>query len=216
VLLFGEPSVELIIAIAMLFLISLPFHEFSHALAAYRLGDDTAASLGRLTLNPVAHIDPIGGLLILVSGFGWAKPTPYNPFRVRGGRTGEAIIAFAGPASNLVLAVAAAIPLRYILSSGIEVPAIVALTLLLFIQLNIGLMIFNLIPVVPLDGSKVLFAFLDPETERRVRPILEQYGLLILIGLMFLPILPGGETVIALVFREIAFPLMDFLVGRRA
>src|SRR5829696_2911397 len=105
--------------IAVMLLVAFPIHEFSHALAAYRLGDDTARLMGRLTLDPRAHLDPAGAMLMVVSiligfGIGWAKPTPYNPMNLRGGRWGEAIISAAGPFSNLVLAIAAAIPLRYI------------------------------------------------------------------------------------------------------
>jgi Zn-dependent protease len=213
VLLFN-PSIEAIVAVALVLLIALPFHEFSHALAAYRLGDPTAKYLGRLTLNPLAHLDPLGSLLILFAGFGWAKPTPYNPYNLQGGRSGEAIVGFAGPASNLVLATAAAIPLRYISVSDVNVPTEVVQVLFLFLQINVILMIFNLVPIPPLDGSKVLFAFLDPQTERQIRPMLEQYGFLILIAAMLLPILPGQETVLDLIFRSIARPLIELLVGQ--
>jgi Zn-dependent protease len=212
VLLFN-PSIEAIIAVALVLLIALPFHEFSHALAAFRLGDPTAKYMGRLTLNPLAHLDPLGSLLILLAGFGWAKPTPYNPYNLQGGRNGEAIVGFAGPASNLVLATAAAIPLRYIAASNVNVPFEVVETLFLFLQINVILMIFNLVPIPPLDGSKVLFAFLDPQTERQVRPFLEQYGFLILIAAMLLPILPGNDTVLDVIFRSIGQPLIRFLVG---
>ena len=213
-MLLFNPSIEAIIAVALVLLVALPFHEFSHALAAYRLGDPTAKLLGRLTLNPLAHLDPLGSLLILFAGFGWAKPTPYNPYNLQGGRNAEAIVGFAGPASNLVLATAAAIPLRYISASDVNVPTEVVQVLFLFLQINVILMIFNLVPIPPLDGSKVLFAFLDPQTERQVRPMLEQYGFLILIAAMLLPILPGQETVLDLIFRSIAQPLIEFLVGQ--
>jgi Zn-dependent protease len=212
VLLFN-PSIEAIIAVGLVLLVALPFHEFSHALAAFRLGDPTAKYMGRLTLNPLAHLDPLGSLLILFAGFGWAKPTPYNPYNLQGGRSGEAIVGFAGPASNLVLATAAALPLRYIAATNINVPFEVVEVLFLFLQINVILMIFNLVPIPPLDGSKVLFAFLDPQTERQVRPVLEQYGFLILIAAMLLPILPGNETVLDVIFRSIGQPLIRFLVG---
>jgi Zn-dependent protease len=213
-LLLFNPSIEAVIAVGLVLLVALPFHEFSHALAAFRLGDPTAKYMGRLTLNPLAHLDPIGSLLILFAGFGWAKPTPYNPYNLQGGRSGEAIVGFAGPASNLVLATAAAIPLRYISAADVNVPTEVVQVLFLFLQINVILMIFNLVPIPPLDGSKVLFAFLDPQTERQVRPVLEQYGFLILIAAMLLPILPGQETVLDLIFRSIARPLIEFLVGQ--
>jgi Zn-dependent protease len=214
VLLTREPTIELFIALGLILFVALPFHEFAHALAAYRLGDPTAKFMGRLTLNPLAHLDPVGALLIVLVGFGWAKPTPYNPLNVQGGRNGEAIIAFAGPASNLVLATAGAIPLRFITASDVAVPAVVTTTLALFVFINVLLMIFNLLPIPPLDGSKVLFALMDRRTEMQWRPVLEQYGIIILLGAMLLPILPGGQTLTDVVFREIADPLFGLLVGR--
>jgi Zn-dependent protease len=209
-----------VIVVAVMLLIAFPIHEFAHALAAYRLGDGTAKMFGRLTLNPFAHFDPIGGILLAVSvlasggrfGFGWAKPTPVNPMNLRNGRYGEAIVAFAGPASNLVLAAAAAIPLRYILDHPELVGQVGLLfdVLVIFVQLNLILMLFNLVPIPPLDGSKVLFAFLNPRLVWQWRPILEQYGIIILIVLFFFP--PGNS-----IGARIIFPIIDaifrFLVG---
>jgi Zn-dependent protease len=215
----GSPD-ELAVAfilIAVFLLVALPIHEFSHALAAYRLGDSTARLFGRLTLNPVAHFDPVGGTLlaftILLSGggFGWAKPTPVNPRNLAGGRWGEAIVAAAGPISNLVLAVAGAIPLRYIEASGMAVPRMVELALLYFVYINLLLMIFNFIPVPPLDGGAVLFAFLPPDVSWRLRPMLAQYGLLILILLIF-PIF-GGTSVLGEVLHIVLNPLFELLTG---
>lgn len=204
------------IAVAIMLLVAFPIHEFAHALAAYRLGDGTAKMFGRLTLNPVAHFDPIGGILLAVSvlasggrfGFGWAKPTPVNPMNLRNGRYGEAIVAFAGPASNLVLAAAAAIPLRFIFDHP-ELVAQVGLlfdVLTIFVYLNLILMIFNLVPVPPLDGSKVLFAFLNPRLVWQWRPILEQYGFIILILLFFFP--PGNS-----IGARFIFPIVDAIFG---
>ena len=203
--------------LAVMFLVAFPIHEFSHALAAYRLGDGTSKLMGRLTLDPRAHFDQMGGLLLAVTvmftnfGFGWAKPTPYNPMNLQGGRWGEAIVAVAGPVSNLILAIAAAIPLRYIYATGMDV-GLLAPFLDFFVTINLVLMVFNLIPIPPLDGSKVLFAFMDPRTAWQVRPVLEQYGFLILIAAMFLPII-GGQTLIGVVFSELLFPLQRLLVG---
>lgn len=197
--------------------IAFPIHEFAHALAAYRLGDGTAKLMGRLTLDPRAHFDPTGGLLLAATimltnfGFGWAKPTPYNPMNLQGGRWGEAIVSAAGPISNLILASAAAIPLRYIYATGMNAD-LLATFLDFFVTINLVLMVFNLIPIPPLDGSKVLFAFMDPRTVWQVRPVLEQYGFLILIAAMFLPIL-GGQTLIGVVLSELLFPLQRLLVG---
>ncbi len=213
-----EELIPRLIAIGLILLVSFPVHEFAHALAAYRLGDSTARLFGRLTLNPIAHFDRLGGIVLILSGLtgfiiGWAKPTPVNPSNLGGGRNGEAIVAFAGPASNLVLAVAGALPLRYILTVGMEVPGIVLEVLFLFVFFNVLLMLLNLLPIAPLDGSKILFALMDPRTAWRVRPIFEQWGFLIIIVAAFLPILPGGQTVLGLLFRGIGFPLVNFLIG---
>lgn len=204
-------------------LVGFPVHEFSHALAAYRLGDGTAKLFGRLTLNPIAHFDPVGGILLAITfigsaasgsafGFGWAKPTPVNPMNLRYGRRGEAIVAAAGPISNLVLAIAAAIPLRYLIANPeLALQALLLFDILnLFVLINIVLMLFNLIPVPPLDGSRVLFAFLDRRTEYQVRPILEQYGFFILIFLFFLP--PGG-SIGGRIFGPVLNAIYSFLVG---
>jgi Zn-dependent protease len=207
-----NPSIEVIIALALIIFVALPFHEFAHALAAFRLGDGTARLFGRLTLNPLVHIDPLGAILIVLVGFGWAKPTPVNPLNLRGGRQGEAIVAFAGPASNLVLAAAAALPLRYVIATDMVLPGLVVNTLQTFILINILLLIFNLLPIPPLDGSKVAFALMDRRTEMQWRPVLEQYGFLILIAVAFLPILPGG-SILDVVFRTLVRPIFGFLVG---
>ncbi|HEY6014693.1 MAG TPA: site-2 protease family protein [Candidatus Limnocylindrales bacterium] len=218
-----DQLVAAIVVVAIMLLVGLPVHEFSHALAAYRLGDGTAKLFGRLTLNPIAHFDPVGGVLLAVTfigsaaagspfGFGWAKPTPVNPLNLLYGRRGEAIVAAAGPLSNLVLAAAAAIPFRYLIANPelyAQVPLLYEV-LSYFIQINIVLMLFNLVPVPPLDGSKVMFAFMDRRTEYQIRPVLEQYGFLILIVLFFLP--PGGS-----IGGKILIPILDaifnFLVG---
>ena len=209
-------------AVAMILLISFPVHEFAHALTAYRLGDGTAKLFGRLTLNPIAHFDPIGGLLLLVSslsgyGIGWAKPTPVNPSNLRGGSDSEGIVAFAGPASNLILAALGAIPLRLLIAAannGTDVPRIVLDTLFLFVLINIALMLFNLVPIPPLDGSKVLFSFMNPRQVWQYRPILEQYGIFLLLFVAFVPLLPGQQTIFGWVFAKVGFPIISFLIGQ--
>ncbi len=213
-MLLFDPSIEGLIAAAIIIFIGFPIHEFAHALAAFQLGDSTAKLFGRLTLDPRAHIDPMGALLILVAGFGWAKPTPVNPFNLRGGRSGEALVALAGPLSNLILAALAALPLRYILTSGMDVPPIVVNTLGFLVFFNLLLMIFNLIPIPPLDGSKVLFALMDRQTEFRWRPVLEQYGFLFLIAAVFLPIIPPGRSLVSAIIGEVMTPIFELLVGQ--
>lgn len=206
--------------IGIILLVALPIHEFSHALAAYRLGDGTAKLLGRLTLNPVVHFDPVGGTLLILtllipgSGFifGWAKPTPVNPSNLRGGRQSDALVALAGPVSNLVMAAAAAIPLRLLL--GTDVGGSLPLAILyLFIQINVSLMIFNLIPLPPLDGSHVLLALVNPRTSWQLRTILTQYGPLILLGLILIPSVTRLPSPLGIVFEVIATPLIHLLTG---
>jgi len=186
-----------LIAAAIIILVAFPVHEFSHAYAAFRLGDSTARWQGRLTLNPVAHFDPIGGTLLalgaVLGGFliGWAKPTPVNPYNLRNGRRGEALVALAGPLSNLVLAVAVAIPLRIILASpdmlftiGTNDAAFFVVGIVeFFMVINIVLMIFNLMPIPPLDGWHVLLALVDPRTAYTLRRY-EQYGFLVIMLLI--------------------------------
>jgi Zn-dependent protease len=211
-----------LLAIGLILLISFPVHEFAHAWAAYRLGDGTAKLFGRLTLNPIAHFDPIGGLMLLASGLigfgiGWAKPTPVNPTNLRGGRDSEGIVAFAGPASNLVLAALGAIPLRLLLSaseSGTNVPVIVLNVLAFFVLINVALLLFNLVPIPPLDGSKVLFSMMSPRQEFRWRPILQQYGFLLLIVVAFVPLLPDRQTIFQVIFENLGVPVVNFLIGR--
>ncbi len=212
-MLLRNPSLDTIIALALILVVALPFHEFSHGLAAYRLGDPTAKYLGRLTLNPLAHLDPLGALMIVMVGFGWAKPTPYNPLNLRGGKAAEAIVAVAGPLSNLVLAAAAALPLRYILSSDVNVPDFIPNILAFFVYINLILMVFNLIPIPPLDGSKVLYSLMDRPTEYRWRPVLEQYGPFLLLLLIVMGSLGLGSPLTAL-FNEVVGPLFGLLVGQ--
>jgi len=210
-----ELLIDVVVIVVMLG-VAFPVHEFAHAFAAFQLGDNTARYMGRLTLDPRAHFDPYGGMLMVISvlanfGIGWAKPTPYNPFNLRGGRWGEAIVSIAGPISNLILATIAALPLRYIEATGMDV-GIVAGILAFFIRINLILMIFNLLPIPPLDGSKLLYAFLDPQTERQVRPVLEQYGMFVLLALIFLPFI-GGPNILGAVFNEVIGPLERILIG---
>lgn len=213
----GLPSTEelvirLIVA-AVVILVAFPIHEFSHALAAYRLGDSTARYMGRLTLNPVTHFDPLGGAFLLfttlLAGFpiGWAKPTPVNPANLAGGRQGEALVAFAGPFSNLVMASIVAVPLRAIVTLDIAVPEIVLTVLGLFVFFNLVLFVFNLLPIPPLDGYTVLLRFLSPSVAWQLRPY-EQYGFLVLL-LLFV------TDVFRIVVFGIVSPLLDLLVGGR-
>jgi Zn-dependent protease len=208
-------SPEIVVALALILLICLPVHEFSHALLAYRLGDGTAKLFGRLTLNPIAHLDPIGSLFLVLTvvtgarGLGWAKPTPVNPANLRYGAAGDAIVAFAGPASNLVLAAAVALPLRLIINSPTlfdQVPEFAQNVMFYFVSINVALFVFNLIPVPPLDGSHILLAALDPRTAFQLRPVLAQYGPFLLLILVF-------TGIASIVIAPIIDRLVDILVG---
>lgn len=212
-----ENLLPVAIAVAIMLLVGFPVHEFSHALAAYRLGDGTAKLFGRLTLNPIAHFDPLGGILLALTfigsggqfGFGWAKPTPVNTANLQGGHRGEAIVAAAGPISNLVMAIAVALPFRFILGNEsliTSIPLIVLQVMDMFIFINLVLMVFNLFPIPPLDGSKVLFALLPPRLVWQWRPVLEQYGFILLLLVFFLP--PGDS-----IGGKILGPILDGLYG---
>jgi Zn-dependent protease len=216
-----ERLIPVAIAVAIMLLVGFPVHEFSHALAAYRLGDGTAKLFGRLTLNPIAHFDPLGGILLALTflgslgqfGFGWAKPTPVNTANLDGGPRGEALVAAAGPISNLVMAAIVALPLRYILGNpdlAAQIPFIVIQTMVIFVNINLVLMVFNLFPIPPLDGSKVLFAFLPPRIAWQWRPMLEQYGFILLILVFFLP---PGNSIGGRIVSPIIDGLFSLLVG---
>ena len=208
---------EAILLIAFFLLIAFPVHEFFHAYAANRLGDGTPRMFGRLTLNPIAHFHPVGGTMLVISvlvagiPLGFAA-TPINPQNLRG-RYGEAIVAGAGPLSNLVLAAAAAIPLRFVLGSELQFEYPILLqTLGLIVYGNIILGLFNLVPIPPLDGGAILLSLVSRETAWQLRPILAQYGLLILIAVFFFPVF-GGETLGGRVLYPIADAIFTVLVG---
>jgi len=208
-----ELTPDKIILLAFFLLIGFPVHEFAHAFVAYRLGDGTAKMFGRLTLNPAAHFDPLGGLMLVVSvlaggfAFGWAKPTPVNPSNLRDRRNGEVLVSLAGPASNLIMAAIVAVVYRVLEATGTlsEMPFLVQSTLFLFVAYNVVLAVFNLIPIPPLDGSALLFRVLDPRTAWQARQMLSQYGFILLI----LIILAGGRIILPIVNG-----VTDFLLGR--
>jgi Zn-dependent protease len=172
--------------------ISLTVHEFSHALAAYLLGDETAKRQGRLTLNPIPHIDPVGTLLIPFLAalshlplLGWAKPVPVNPYNLRPAKWGDVAVSLAGPGSNAVMALVFALGLRLAVGAGLPSDNLAVLLLSMLVMVNVVLCVFNLLPLPPLDGSKVLIALLDaPHHQPKVR-WLERNGFYLLLGLIF-------------------------------
>ncbi|MBA4336614.1 site-2 protease family protein [bacterium] len=148
------------LAISLILVVAI--HEAAHAFVAYKLGDNTAKHQGRLTLNPLAHLDPLGTIMVFLAGFGWGKPVPVNPYNFKDPIKGSALVSLAGPASNFLTALICSIPLKYF---GASLPEPVAILLWTITDLSILLGIFNLLPFPPLDGSKI-FAVLVPEKYR--------------------------------------------------
>lgn len=184
-----EISVTIFSLIILLF--SVMAHELAHGYVAYSLGDPTAKYEGRLTLNPLKHLDPFGSiilpLLLFIAGspvlFGWAKPVPVNPYNFSDKKWGEFKVSFAGPASNLLIAIIFGLILRFAPLSLLAFNPGIEIALTYIISMNIWLAIFNLIPVPPLDGSWILFSFL-PDKFYQVKNFLRQYGMIIIIFLI--------------------------------
>ncbi|MBU1119007.1 site-2 protease family protein [Patescibacteria group bacterium] len=178
--LFSQPI--LFVAWAVALVIAISFHEFSHALAAYLLGDITAKEEGRLTLNPAAHLSLWGTVMLFLAGFGWGKPVPFNPYNLKHQRLGPVIIALAGPLSNLLLIVVFGLFFKFVFPLfGLDKGNALYSFLMIFLVSNAILLLFNLLPIPPLDGSKLLFAVM-PDSWTPVKAFLQQYGFFILIG----------------------------------
>jgi Zn-dependent protease len=194
-------------------LIAITIHEFAHAFMAVRLGDPTPKLLGRLTLNPIAHLDPLGTLLpviLIFTGspiiFGWGKPVQFDPYNLENPKRDAALISFAGPASNLILASILSITLR--LTSNPFSPLYFLSSILPpFIILNVILAVFNLLPIHPLDGGKILIGLLPNKEALEVERFLNQYGILILLFLIF-PILNGRSPIFV-----ILSPIINLLLS---
>ena len=183
------------VLVAGALIISISIHEFSHAFVADKLGDSTAKNMGRITLNPKAHLDPTGTILLLIAGFGWGKPVPFDPRLLKNPKRDAAIISFAGPASNILLATLLA-GFFHVVSLG----GLVGLFVQLVVQYNLILAVFNLIPVHPLDGFKVVNGLLPRELSHQWIQ-LAPYGLWILLAL-----------IVAGVTDQIIGPLLDILL----
>ncbi len=185
--------------------ISITIHEFAHAWTADRLGDPTARIAGQLTLNPFAHIDPLGTvilpLLSLLSGpgtvFGWGKPTPFDSYNLKNPRRDAGIISIAGPISNLLFAIIIALAVHFL-------PSIFAIFLIPLILVNISLAVFNLVPVGPLDGQKIIFALLPRDLAYEFQAIMSRYGTLILLFMIF-PFFGGQAPISSIITPPIEF-----------
>jgi Zn-dependent protease len=224
--------VILIAAFLVSMLVGLAFHEFSHALVADTLGDRTPRLLGRLTLNPVAHLDPIGSTMILFVGFGWAKPVPVNPYNTPNPKRSMTFIAAAGPASNLVMAGLAAIPIKLglvpfvtafdpgtvglIAALGPSAGELIGLFLGTVVLLNIILAVFNIIPIAPLDGFRVAVGLLPDELSRPLAR-LEPWGPGVLMLLILAPFITGGQfSPLFDVMGPVIQFFLDVFVGERS
>ncbi|MCW1970997.1 MAG: site-2 protease family protein [Anaerolineae bacterium] len=175
-------------AMAVLLFICFPIHEYAHAWAANKLGDDTAERMGRLTINPFVHLDLVGSLLLLAFGFGWAKPVPVNTYRLNGNpKVAFALVALAGPVSNILLAIGFGFVYQLIKTSDI---ILLEYLCIIAVRINLFLAFFNLIPVPPLDGSRILAAVL-PDSMSDILHQIERYGFIILILAMNTGIFSG-------------------------
>ncbi len=186
---------ERFIAGLIVFVVAITIHEFMHAFTAYQLGDNTAARLGRVTLNPVAHFDPLGFMMLIVLlispiGFAWGRPVPVNPGNFRNPKRGMVLVAAAGPLSNLVQATLFALPLRLNPDLLDSWPPFGQNLVIMGITINVALAAFNMVPIPPLDGHKILTGLL-PDFWYPILAPLEQYGFAILLALLFLPNLLG-------------------------
>ncbi len=218
------------IVIATMLLVGFPVHEGLHAWTAMKLGDNTARFMGRVTLDPRAHFDQFGGLILAATAvmnalgifgllFGYAKPTPVNPMNMRYGRQGHALVAFAGPASNLVIALIVAIPMRLVWQSDMAFEIIVENPLgslfwevgWMLLTLNILLFIFNLIPVPPLDGWSVLKGIVPSQFARQLEDLEIQYANVIpmlFFGVLLVIWIGGGG-----ILGDVIFSIVRFLLG---
>ncbi len=213
----SNPSV--LISYVIILLTAFPVHEFAHAWVADRFGDDTPRVNGRLTLNPFAHLDPIGTIMMLIAGFGWAKPVPINPYALhRRSSAAPMLVSLAGPMSNFLMAILAAIPFRLGLVSISDIHVVstsflpnFATFLSTFIEINLLLMLFNLIPLFPLDGEKVLAYFLPPAGQQFLENIRPFSPMILLAIVLILPYV--GINLLGNILYPALISITRFLIG---
>ena len=197
--LFNDPVY--FFAYAASLVIAITIHEFAHALTADKLGDPTPRIQGRLTLNPLAHLDPIGTLMLLVIRFGWGKPVQFDPFNLAHPRRDAALISLAGPVSNLATAILLS------LVAGLAASPLLSLLVTPLISISVVLAIFNLIPIHPLDGGKILVGLLPKDTAREIDIFLNQFGMILLLFIIF-PFF-GRESLV----HSIISPIINFILS---
>jgi Zn-dependent protease len=190
-------------------LLALTFHEYAHAFVAHSYGDDTAKQSGRLSLNPLRHLDPLGTIMIFLVHFGWAKPVPINPHRLQNPKKDMLWISAAGPLANMILALVSGILLRLIFAAFGEpdqhsITGLLTFMVILSLKINLALAIFNVLPIAPLDGSKILFGLLPPKHESKIY-LLERYGPFILIGLIVFGQFTGVSILGGLIWPFVGF-----------
>ena len=202
-------EIQTLLLIAPPILLALTFHEYAHAYVANKYGDDTAKQSGRLTLNPLAHLDPLGTIMIFIVHFGWAKPVPVNPYRLKNPKKDMLWISAAGPLANMVLAFMSGILLRFIFAivGAPDQHSIIGLLIFMVfmsLQINLALAIFNVLPIAPLDGSKILFGLLPAKHEGTI-DFLNRYGPFILIGLIIFGRATGVPVLGGLIWPFVGF-----------
>lgn len=201
-LLFGDPMAVIGILVALV--VGITFHEFTHAYIADQLGDHRPRAMGRVSLNPAAHIEPLGALMFVLVGFGWGKPVPVNVYALRPGRIGMALVAAGGPIANLVVATTFAAVFRALEIAGIG--GVAQEIVFYVVYFNVVLAIFNLIPIPPLDGYNVVLPFLPPRTAYTVQRY-AQWGFVVLLLLVFLPNSPLRALL------GLGRPITELLIG---
>ena len=209
----GIGSFETLVFLIITLLIAVTVHELAHAYSAYMLGDNTAASMGRLTLNPLVHLDPLGTIALIFMGFGWAKPVPVNVNRLKYGKFGNVIVSFAGPLSNLILAIIGALFYLLIMKNMGLAPGGYFTTmqsfLTVFIEINVVLFIFNLLPVPPLDGYRIIESYLPFGTRQKI----DQYYFYIFLVFLFCMLVDPVRAVTFDPFFHVVIPgVMTFIL----
>jgi Zn-dependent protease len=202
-------QIQTLLLIAPPILLALTFHEYAHAYVSNRLGDDTAKQSGRLSLNPLRHLDPLGTIMIFLVHFGWAKPVPVNPYRLKNPKKDMLWISAAGPFANIVLALFSGILLRLLIATGgasdqTSIMGLLIYVVFMSLQINLALAVFNILPIAPLDGSKILSGLL-PDGFGKMFYIMERYGPFILLGLIIF----GRATGVS-VLGGIIWPFVKF------